>query len=260
MEPSPARAAAAILLARRRKRRLPGIAKAHAPQNLLDAYGIQDRVVDGLGGPALGWKVGCTNEMARTQLGVEEPFRGRVLAAEVLQSPARVSAGNTFMRVIETELAFRLAEDLPLRDAPYDRAGVEPAIAELIPSLEIVDSVWDDWETVGVQHLIADNACHAGLVLGTPSTDWRDLDLAEFEVRARHNDDEPLPGKGGNALGHPLNPVAWLANDLASMGRELKAGEIVSTGVLTGLIFAEAGDHIVSDYGRFGTVELTFTE
>jgi 2-keto-4-pentenoate hydratase len=30
--------------------------------------------------------------------------------------------------------------------------------------------------------------------------------------------------------------------------------------VLTGLIFANAGDHIVADYGRFGKIELTFTE
>ncbi|MBT3702227.1 MAG: hydratase, partial [Alphaproteobacteria bacterium] len=57
-----------------------------------------------------------------------------------------------------------------------------------------------------------------------------------------------------------LNGVAWLANDLASLGRGLKAGEVISTGVLTGLLYANAGDHIVADYGQFGKIELTFED
>ena len=150
--------------------------------------------------------------------------------------------------------------DYLLAGAPYSRADIEPAVAELIPSVEIVDSVWRDWEKVGVQHLIADNACHAGLVLGAASENWRDLDLAELGVSVRLNDEPMLTGRGGNALGHPFNALAWLANDLISMGRHLKAGDIVSTGVLTGLIYAQAGDHIRADYGRFGSIELNFTD
>ena len=260
MDHSSARAAATIIAARRHHRRMPHIDPKHTPDSLMDAYAIQDQVVKYLGGEPEGWKIGCTNMVAQEQLGVDEPFRGRVLKKAVFKSPATVSAGDTMMRVIETELAFRLGAGLPKTNAPYTRETVEPAIEALVPSLEIVDSVWEDWETVGALHLIADNACHAGLVLGQEFHNWRDVDLAEFEVSVSLNGDTPLEGKGGNALGHPLNGIAWLANDLASLGRELKAGEIVSTGVLTGLIFANAGDHIVADYGQFGKMELTFTD
>jgi 2-keto-4-pentenoate hydratase len=260
MDHSSARAAATIVAARRHQRRMPQIDPKHRPESLMDAYAVQDQVVKYIGGEAEGWKIGCTNVVAQEQLGVAEPFRGRVLQKGVHQSPATVSAGATMMRVVETELAFRLGAGLPLKNAPYTKETVEAAIEALVPSLEIVDSVWEDWEKVGALHLIADNACHAGLVLGEEQRNWRDVDLAEFEVSVSMNGDTPLTGKGGNALGHPLNGVAWLANDLASLGRELKAGEIVSTGVLTGLIFANAGDHIVADYGRFGKIELTFTE
>jgi len=161
---------------------------------------------------------------------------------------------------VETEIAFRMGAALPMKNAPYTRETVEPAIEALIPSLEIVDSVWEDWEKVGALHLIADNGCHAGLVLGDDHRNWRDIDLAEFEVSVSMNGEAPLTGKGGNALGHPLNGVAWLANDLASLGRGLKAGEVISTGVLTGLLYANAGDHIVADYGQFGKIELTFED
>ena len=260
MDVATARAAAAIGAARRRRRRLARLKPEHAPDNLIDAYAIQDQLVSQLGSKPVGWKIGCTNEMAQIQLGVAEPFRGYVLADGVHPSPATLSASQNFMRVVETELAFRLGHDLPMADAPYDRQSVEAAVDELIPSVEIVDSVWQDWEKIGVQHLIADNACHAGLVLGAPSANWRDLDLAELGVSARLNDEPLLNGRGGNALGHPFNALAWLANHLVSTGRHLKAGDIVSTGVLTGLIYAQAGDHIRADYGRFGSIEVDFVE
>jgi len=260
MEVATVRAAAAIGTARRRLKRLPAIKPENAPGNLIEAYAIQDKLVSMLGSKPVGWKIGCTNQIAQEQLGVDEPFRGYVLAGDVYQSPISLSASQYSMRVIETELAFRLGEGLPMSGAPYTRENVEPCVFELIPSIEIVDSVWDDWETVGAQHLIADNACHAGLVLGMPSENWRDLDLAELGVSVRQNDDPMLTGKGGNALGHPFNALAWLANDLISMGLELKAGDIISTGVLTGLIYAEAGDDIRADYGRFGTIEVSFTD
>jgi len=260
MDVSTARAAANIVSARRRTRRIPGIPAEHAPENLLEAYAIQDKLVETLSGRTAGWKIGCTNEIARQQLGVDEPFRGRVFKAGIHQSPAELSASDTFMRVVETELAFRLARDVPFREGPYTAETIEPAVADLVPSLEIVDSVWEDWESVGAHHLIADNACHAALVLGEPSPDWRDVDLAAYEVSVSMNGGEALHGKGANVLGHPFNALAWLANDLASLGRELKAGEIVSTGVLTGLLFAEAGDTITADYGRFGKIEVTFVE
>ena len=260
MEHSPARAAATIIAARRHKRRMPQIDHKHQPESLIEAYAVQDQVVKYIGGEAEGWKIGCTNVVAQKQLGVDEPFRGRVLRKAVYASPAVVSASNTVMRVVETELAFRMGAGLPLKNAPYTKETVAPAIEALIPSLEIVDSVWEDWEKVGALHLISDNACHAGLVLGEDCRDWQDVDLAEFEVSVSMNGDTPLTGKGGNALGHPLNGVAWLANDLASLGRELKAGEVISTGVLTGLLYANAGDKIIADYGRFGTIELAFVE
>jgi len=260
MDHSSARAAATIVAARRHQRRMAHIDPKHQPDSLMEAYAIQDQVVKYLGGEAAGWKIGCTNVVAQQQLGVDEPFRGRVLGKAIHASPAVLSAGATMMRVVETELAFRMGAALPLRNAPYTRETVEPAIEALMPSLEIVDSVWEDWEKVGALHLIADNGCHAGLVLGEEARDWRNVDLATFEVSVSMNDAPPLTGKGGNAMGHPLNGVAWLANDLASLGRELKAGDVISTGVLTGLLFANAGDHIVADYGQFGELELTFSD
>ena len=63
-------------------------------------------------------------------------------------------------------------------------------------------------------------------------------------------------GTGANALGHPLNALAWLANERARQGKGLKAGEVVSTGVVTPFHYLKAGMRAVADSGALGQVTL----
>ncbi len=64
---------------------------------------------------------------------------------------------------------------------------------------------------------------------------------------------------GANALGHPLDALAWLANQGVLGGRGLKAGDVVTTGVVTPFIYVEAGDRVTADFGALGEVNLRFT-
>ena len=89
--------------------------------------------------------------------------------------------------------------------------------------------------------------------------DWRSLDLAEHAVTFRRNGREEGTGRGANALGHPLDALAWLAGQAVACGRGLKAGDIVTTGVVTPFIYAETGDHLVADFGILGDVRLEVT-
>ncbi|MCG8597911.1 MAG: fumarylacetoacetate hydrolase family protein, partial [Kiloniellales bacterium] len=61
---------------------------------------------------------------------------------------------------------------------------------------------------------------------------------------------------GANALGHPLDAVAWLADQGAHAGRGLKAGDLITTGVVTPFLFAEPGDEFVAEFGSLGAVRL----
>jgi|MDTC01.2.fsa_nt_gb 2-oxo-3-hexenedioate decarboxylase/2-keto-4-pentenoate hydratase len=259
LDPAIAKAAAALAAARRRRRRLPGLDEHIELDSLLDAYAIQHRLVQSWGGRTAGWKVGCTNPVAQKQLGVDEPFRGQVLAQAVHESPATLAGNDFIMRVIEPEFAFRLARDLPARDAPYDGDGVAAAVGELVPVIEIVDSAYQDWLSVGAPSLIADNGCFGGLVLGRAVSDWQGLDLGSHTVRGFLNGNQVVEGSGANVMGHPLNSLAWLANDLASVGLSLAAGEIVSTGVCSGFFTAEPGDSASADFGELGEVSVAFS-
>jgi 2-keto-4-pentenoate hydratase len=65
-------------------------------------------------------------------------------------------------------------------------------------------------------------------------------------------------GSGAAVLGHPLNVMAWLADELPRFDLGLRRGDVVTTGVATDVFEAVAGDSCVADFGPFGTVAVAF--
>ncbi len=180
------------------------------------------------------------------------------MSAFCFDSPAHIEAGRFFMRVVEAEFAFRMAIDLPPASADRSNEEVAAAVEGVLPGIEIVDSRFDDWTTIGALSLIADNACHAAWVKGALERDWRGLDLASHTVRLTVNGNLHREGSGRAVLGHPLNALTWLANQLSSQGRGLKAGQYVTTGVTMEVYMGQRGDRITADFGPLGEVNLVF--
>ena len=57
-------------------------------------------------------------------------------------------------------------------------------------------------------------------------------------------------------MGHPFEALAWVANNLARRGRQLRAGQFVITGSLVTSKFPKAGDTLGFQLGELGAVEL----
>ena len=113
----------------------------------------------------------------------------------------------------------------------------------------------------GAPCLAADNAVHGCLVVAPPVAAWRDLGLPDHAVSLSINGETVSDGRGANALGGPLTALTWLANALRAdpAGPGLRAGELVTTGVVTGFRLVSAGDAVGADFGALGRVELRFT-
>jgi len=135
------------------------------------------------------------------------------------------------------------------------------AVATLHPAIEVPDSRFDDFTIVGAPQLIADNACAHQFVLGPAATaDWRALDLVEHKaigtvgrsVQGRQEPTLTREGKGANVLGDPRVALAWLANELSSLGMTLKAGQVVTTGTCLVPLPIQPGDQIAVDFGVLG--------
>jgi 2-keto-4-pentenoate hydratase len=211
------------------------------------------------GGNVSGYKIACTNAIAQRQLSVSGPFYGNLTSAFCFESPARVDASQFFMRVVEAEFGFRIGRDLPPKASAYSREEISDSIEGVMPSIEVVDSRFDDWLTIGALSLIADNACNAAWVHGPLVENWRGLDLARHPVRVFVNASLVREGNGAAVLGHPLNALEWLVNALAARGIGLERGQYITTGVTTEVYMAERGDRALADFGEIGQAEVEFT-
>ena len=232
------------------------------PPDAASAYAVQDALVERLlahyGGHTVGYKIACTNTIAQQLLNTDAPVFGRLLSSCVHPSPARLKADDFTIRVMEAEFAFTVARDVPAPDTPYTSGTIAPYIGSMLPAIEIVDHRLADWSKFDVYCLMADNAIHGAWVPGAASDTWRGVDLAAHAVHLLINGQAVEDGSGAAVLGHPLNALAWLANELGTWGRTLRAGDWVTTGVCTNIYLADAGDHVEADFSSLGRAELTF--
>ena len=244
--------------ARRASRPIPALPDSLRPTDLRAGYAIQRAFVALSGDRPVGYKVGLTSLRAQEMLNVPEPLWGTVLAGGLLQSPASVDRSGLPFHAVEPEIAFEMASDLPARAEPYAESELVDAVAAVHPAIEVVGSAFGDaWSKVGAPSLAADNGAHGFLVLGERLADWRSLDLAGLRVRLEVNGAFHSDGVGANALGGPLKVLDWLANSLPEEGLHLRRGDVVTTGVVTGVPLLSPGDRAVARFEKLGDVQLS---
>jgi 2-keto-4-pentenoate hydratase len=67
-------------------------------------------------------------------------------------------------------------------------------------------------------------------------------------------------GHGRDVLGHPFEPLRWVANWLSQQGEMLHAGEIVSTGSMVTTRFPNAGETYRFTVEGIGSTEIVLVE
>ena len=241
-------AARLLCTARRGGEPLADLASGCRPQSDADAYQIQDAVIRRLGETIGGWKVGVAS--ANTAA-----FCAPIFARMIRPSPASYSGAELRLIAIEAEIAFRLGHDLPPRAAPYERAEFTVGIT-MHPVIEVVDSRYADFQSLGRTSILADNYSNGGLVWGAAVPDWEKLDLARTEMRITE-DGKPFADSSMGAARDPVAALVDFANLMRSRGGA-KAGTFVTTGSWTGMVFTRHGAKISADFGPLGRVEIAF--
>jgi 2-keto-4-pentenoate hydratase len=257
----PLRSARVIGDHRIRRVPLPALGADVRPGDESQAYAVQTQLhalLEPHLGAVRGHKIGCTTAVMQAFLGIPNPCAGGVFEKSVLHSPARVPHRNYLHVGVECEIVVRLGRDLPASGAPYDRAGVAHAVQACMAGMEIVDDRYVDYKSLDTPTLIADDFFDAGCVLGTPVNDWRALDLAALAGETEINVVQVGRGRGADVMGHPLEALAWLANNLARRGQGLRAGEFVFTGSVVETKWVNRGDQVVMTIEGLGRVEAVF--
>lgn len=250
-----ARAAAALIEARRRHAPLAEFPAGAAPRSLDEAYAVQEAFTRLWTSPVAGYKVGCASPESQRLVGAAGPFAARIYAGDCVASPATVRARDFFAVGVEAEFAFRLGRDFAPHGAP-SRGEAAAAVSDVVCAIEICDTRLADWKKTGLHAMIADNGFQGGLVLGPSRPLAAAPDLAAHEVTLSVDGTVKGRGTGRLVLGHPLDSFAWLAGELSRRGISLRAGDVVAAGTCTGLHFVAAPARVVADFGSLGRVEM----
>lgn len=229
-----------------------------APASKDAAFVIQSAVRNRLGWTHVGWKIGCTSEKAQAALKTDGPFSGPVYRERCYESGVHLQTHPSNSRVTEPEIAFTLARDLPASGGSYGVDEVLAAVGSVHPAIEIVNPRLPKGFDDVVEWYMADGALSHALVLGPAAKPLPREAYARIEARATVNGVPRSSGIGANALGGPELALTWLANELIARKLHLRAGDIVTTGVITEVFSCEIGDRVAATYSDLGQVELRF--
>ena len=228
-----------------------------------DAYRVQDALHELMAragwGEIAGWKIALTSKAMQQMTGLDQPAGGAIFSKVVHSSPARLSLAAYHHLGVEFEVAVRLADDLAPGGGPWTRTSVAGRVADCLPAFELVEDGEADYNALDGFTLVAQNTWNGGVVLGAPVTAWRDVDLERAPTRCWINDQPAGQGVTGDALGHPFEAVAWLANLLNRRGRMLERGQFVMTGSSITTKFPAPGDCVRFAIDGLGDVALEVT-
>lgn len=242
---------------RRNGRQQSGLDPRLVPPDKATAYRVAGLVADELGWPVLGWKIAAMKEEMQKALRTDSPIYGRTFFVQ--ETPASFAHATLASPIPEVEYQARLGADLPPREKPYSRDEVTDAVASLHPGLELAECRFiHDAAFPPLPAILADGAGSGTIVYGSAIPDWKTRDIAGQEATLSANGRMRRAGTGAAALDHPMVPLTWLANELSRTGVGMKAGQMISTGTLTGMLAPRPGEDYVADFGPFGSVRVTF--
>ena len=222
-----------------------------APESVDQAYAIQEMVTRRLQATVCAWKTSAPDPQSI-------PIAAPIFTDLVYPSGSKIPASELFVIGIEGEVAFQIGRDLPLLDKPYSRADVIAAIDRLLPAIEVVDTRMQEGFRQHKNLILADNQSNGGLVFGKGIQNWKDLNFAQLQASVSVNGKVKYSGIDGNRAGDLFVLMAWAANHCANRDRPFRAGDIVTTGTYTGILFVEPGDEVVVDFPQIGSVEVSF--
>ena len=252
-------AAAALMRDHAAKKKIVPFARHYGATDLAGAYAIQAAYAKKLEanlGKRVGYKIGLTSKRMQEMCGVNHPNSGVVFKKRRLKTGITLSLSTLGRLGIEFECCARLGKSLSPRGKPYSLEEVAASVDAVCAAFEVIDDRNSDYP-LDLLSLVADNSWNEGNVLGEWTTTWPDLDIATsvLECNGKVIDE----GKGADVLGHPFEPLRWLANNLNELGRTLNKGEIVLTGSWVTTRFPKAGEHYKYTIKGVGSVEIALT-
>jgi len=221
---------------------------ANVPRVIDDAYQIQSAVVARVGAVG-GWKTGADSASA-------VPIAAPIFADDIYDSGTSLAPGTMRLMGLEAEIAFRLGSDLPPRSHAYSEKEFLDAVETMVPLIELVDSRLQDFEAAGSIWKLADNQINSGLVIGEPVLNWQQLDFSALRAILKVDHQIIRDNRGWNYPDTPAGLATRFVNTFSEHCGGIRAGQIITTGSLTGIDFIDTGATVTAELENIGSVQV----
>ena len=249
------RAAHLLLDARRGRYQIDALPADCRPGDLEEGYAVQQRLFDLLETGYGGWFLGGTNGSTVIPIAYGTP----ILTEALHDSPAELSQEVFITWDVDVEFGFTLGADIAPRTEVYTSDEVLARVASLHPALDIVNAHFADYAAAGWPSIIADNGSDGAVVRGPGVSDWDRASLGRHQVTLVVNGESVQTGSGHVIMGNPFDALVWFANHMSERGLTMRAGEFISTGSCIDPYEGRLNDHVVADFGVYGSVAARFT-
>ncbi|WP_376093390.1 2-keto-4-pentenoate hydratase [Roseomonas sp. CCTCC AB2023176] len=214
-----------------------------APLSLADAACAQQLLIRTLSQPygdPVGYKVALADAASQRRYGIPHPLRGTIFHGTVRATgtpdrPAEIPAGFGVAPAMQSGLLVRVASE-NINAAGSDHVAILRTIDLVMPFIELPDLAAPADRLDGPA-LVATNLGTRLGVLGEAVVARATGDfarrLASMTVTLSADGAELARATGATLLGHPLDALAWVIEDLRREGRELRVGEYVLLGALS---------------------------
>jgi 2-keto-4-pentenoate hydratase len=215
------------------------------PQSLEAAYAIQDEAIAAWGRPVVGWKVGRITGSHAERFGFDR-LAGPVFAVIEHQAgtapPMPVFAKG--FAAGEAEFLLRIGSPPPPDKASFSLREAAELIDAVHVGIEIASSPLSTINEIGPIAVISDFGNNNGLLIGPEIPGWRAVDFETWQVETLIDGNVMGRGRASAFPDGVIGAARFLFELMARRGIALRSGQWISTGAVTGVHDARAGQRV----------------
>ena len=221
-----------------------------------DALHIQNKVTElrvSRGEEIIGYKIGCISKDTQKKMDLSNPAKGTLWKHELHQSGVELNKKDYFNPAMEAEFGVILNRDINPDLVSFDY--ILESVQSIYPLIEIHNLVFNE-DTPNGAELLANNAIHAGVVLGPEnkvpnSNEITDLKLIYDSEVVDKWIDKKWPFD-------MLGEIEWLVKDKTKTKNILKKNDLILTGAYGFPVPINEKKLIEVTSSAFGDVSSTF--
>jgi 2-keto-4-pentenoate hydratase len=231
------------------------------PETLAEAYRIQDEAIAAWSRPIIGWKVGRINGPLVERFGAER-LAGPIFDSHSLAGDGELPGMPVFSHgfaAAEAEFLLRIRRTPPAGKSKFTLDEAADLIDAVHVGIEIASSPLGAINDLGPVAVISDFGNNNGLVIGAEIPEWRSSGFEEWPVSTRIEGEAIGRGRASSFPDGAIGSARFLFELMARRGITLLPGQWISSGAVTGVHDAVAGQLVEVDFGGRFNVSCRLT-